>query len=76
MARTQLQRPVAAVLFGAFALSLVAWFVVAPLKSLPVAEGGRPAAIATGLLVNGAWGFGTALLLLGFRRAVAAGCTD
>lgn len=53
----------AAALFGAFALSLVAWFVVAPIKGLPAAGGGRPAAIATGLLVNGAWGLGTALLL-------------
>jgi hypothetical protein len=55
-----------AVLFGGFALSLVAWFVVAPLKGLPVAGGGRPAAIATGLLVNGAWGGGTALLRQAF----------
>jgi len=64
---------VAAILFGAVALSLVAWFVVAPLKGLPMAGGGRPAAIATGLLVNGAWGFGTALLLPALHRAVAAG---
>jgi hypothetical protein len=59
----------AAAVFGAVALSLVAWFVVAPLKGLAVAAGGRPAAIATGLLVNGAWGLGTALLLAAFRRA-------
>lgn len=59
---------VAAVLFGAFALSLVAWFVVSPIKGLPVAGGGRPATIATGLLVNGAWGLGTALLLRVIRR--------
>ena len=63
---------VAAALFGAFALSLVAWFVVAPIKGLPVAGGGRPAAIATGLLVNGAWGLGTALLLMALRK-VAGG---
>jgi hypothetical protein len=59
---------VAAALFGAFALSLVAWFVVSPIKGLPVAGGGRAAAIATGLLVNGAWGLGTALLLRVVRR--------
>ncbi|MBX6744010.1 MAG: hypothetical protein IRY87_18395 [Acetobacteraceae bacterium] len=58
---------VVAILFGAVVLSLVAWFVVAPLKGLPMAGGGRPAAIATGLLVNGAWGFGTVLLLRAFR---------
>src|SRR4051794_32080076 len=62
-----------AVLFGALALSLVAWFIVAPLKGLPVAGGGRPAAIATALLVNGAWGFGTALLLVTFRKVVREG---
>jgi hypothetical protein len=62
---------VAAVLFGAFALSLVAWFIVAPLKGLPTAGGGRPSAIATGLLVNGAWGCGTALLLMAFRAHAA-----
>ena len=61
---------ITAVLFGALALSLVAWCIVAPLKGLPIAGGGRPAAIATGLLVNGAWGFGTALLLLVFGRVV------
>jgi ABC-type transport system involved in multi-copper enzyme maturation permease subunit len=62
-----------AVLFGALALSFVAWFIVAPLKGLPVAGGGRPTAIATALLVNGAWGFGTALLLLAFRKVVEEG---
>ena len=56
-------------MFGAVALSLVAWFVVAPLKGLPLAGGGRPAAIATALLVNGAWGLGTALLLPALQRA-------
>lgn len=63
-----------ATLFGAIALTLVAWFVVAPLKGLPIAGGWRAPAIATGLLVNGAWGLGTALLLragdviAGFRQ--------
>jgi hypothetical protein len=64
---------ITAVLFGALALSIVAWFIVAPLKGLPAAGGGRPAAIATALLVNGAWGFGTALLLLAFRKVVEEG---
>lgn len=63
-------------LFGAFALSLVAWFVVAPLKGLAVAGGSRPAAIATGLLVNRAWGFGTALLLLIFSKTAGRGRTE
>lgn len=52
-----------ALLFGAIVPTLVAWFVVSPLKGLPIAGGWRPSAIATGLLVNGAWGIGTALFL-------------
>lgn len=54
---------VAALLFGALAPTLVAWFVVAPLKSQPLAGGFQPAAMLTGILVNAAWGVGTALLL-------------
>lgn len=57
-------------LFGALAPTLVAWFVVAPLKDQPLAAGGVPSAMLTGVLVNAAWGAGTALLLLavhGFR---------
>ena len=34
---------ITAVLFGAFVLSVVAWFVVAPLKGQPVADGWQPA---------------------------------
>jgi hypothetical protein len=63
---------IAVVLFGACALSFMAWFIVAPLKGLPIAGGGHPAAIATSLLVNGAWGFGTALLLQIFRGVARA----
>jgi hypothetical protein len=54
---------IAALLFGAIAPTLVAWFIVAPLKNQPIAAGFQPAAMLTGLLVNGAWGLGTALLL-------------
>ena len=53
----------AALLFGAIALPLVAWFIVSPLKGIPAAGGWKPAGIATGLLVNGAWGVGTAVFL-------------
>ncbi|MGH6946181.1 MAG: hypothetical protein ACREDZ_02535 [Kiloniellales bacterium] len=65
-----------ALLFGAIAPTLVAWFVVLPLKGLPIAGGWRASGIATGLLVNGAWGIGTALFLwggaviAGFRRPI------
>ena len=52
-----------ALLFGAVAPTLVAFFVVAPLKDLPIAAGGDPKLIAGALILNGLWGFGTALLL-------------
>lgn len=51
------------VIFGAVAPSLVAWFVVMPLKDMPVAGGWHAAGILTALLVNGAWGLGTGIFL-------------
>lgn len=48
--------------FGALAPSFVAWFIVAPLKGLPLAAGGSLAGIVTALLINGAWGLGTLTL--------------
>lgn len=59
-----------AFLFGAIGPTLVAWFVVFPLKSIPVAGGWHPAGVATGLLVNGAWGVGAALLFQAAHKAV------
>ena len=58
----------AALVFGAIVPTLVAWFVVAPLKGQPIAGGWKLAGIVTGLLVNGAWGIGTAGLLRLFSR--------
>ncbi|MBG1264234.1 MULTISPECIES: hypothetical protein [Nostoc] len=57
-----------ALLFGAVAPTLVAWFVVAPLKGLPIAGDWKLPAMITALLVNGAWGLGTALLFSWFGR--------
>ena len=57
-----------AVLFGAIAPTLVAWFVVAPLKDQPIAGGWKPATMLTGFLLNGAWGVGTAWLLSLFSK--------
>ncbi|HEY9635097.1 MAG TPA: hypothetical protein V6D14_16970 [Coleofasciculaceae cyanobacterium] len=54
---------IAALLFGALAPTLVAWFIVAPLKNQPIAGGFQPTGMLLGLLVNGAWGVGTAVLL-------------
>ncbi len=57
-----------ALIVGAVAPSLVALLVVLPLKGQPVAGGGDPKLIVGALLLNGAWGLGTAFLirLLGF----------
>lgn len=52
-----------ATLFGAIGPSVVALFVVFPLKGMPVAGGWNPKVILPVLLLNGAWGFGFALLM-------------
>lgn len=62
-----------AVVFGAIFPTLVAWFVVSPLKGLPMAGGWEAHRMITGLLINGAWGLGAALLLvLGIRMTRSA----
>ena len=50
-------------LFGAVFPTLVAWFVVRPLKGLPVGAVFAWPGIIVGPIVNGAWGLGTVLLL-------------
>ena len=58
-----------AFLFGAIFPTLVAWFVVAPMKGLPMAGGWQASRMFTAFVINGAWGLGNALLLaLGLRR--------
>jgi hypothetical protein len=59
-----------ALAFGAFLPSIVAWFVVSPLKGLPVAGGWKPANLIMSLLLNGVWGIGVALLIkiFGIKR--------
>jgi hypothetical protein len=49
-------------LVGAVALTLVAFFVVPPIKGEAMPAPMLPRFVV-GLLVNGAWGFGTALFL-------------
>ena len=58
----------ASVIFGAVLPTLVAWFVVAPLKGQPIAGGFAPAAMAIGPILNGAWGLGTGIGLALFGR--------
>lgn len=52
-----------ALVLGAIGPSLVALFVVAPIKGQPVAGGWNPKIIAGALVLNGAWGLGFALLM-------------
>jgi hypothetical protein len=61
---------VAALLFGAVFPTLVAWFVVAPLKGQPVAAGFAPMAMLIGPIVNAAWGLGTGIGLAAFGRTM------
>ena len=52
-----------ALVIGALGPSLVAWFVVMPIKGMSVAGGWDPKIIVSGLLLNGVWGLGAALLI-------------
>lgn len=60
---------VASIIFGAILPTLVAWFVVAPLKGHPAAAGLVPAAMLIGPIVNAAWGLGTGIGLALFGRS-------
>lgn len=60
---------IAALVFGAVFPTLVAWFLVAPLKGLPMVAGLVPMAMAIGPIVNGAWGLGTGIGLALFGRS-------
>jgi hypothetical protein len=57
---------IVAAVFGAILPTLVAAFVVAPLKGVKMPMTG--ANIATGLIVNAAWGLGTAITYRLFKR--------
>jgi hypothetical protein len=59
---------VSSTLFGAVLPTLVAWFVVAPLRGQPMAAGFAPAAMMVGPIVNAAWGLGTGIGLVLFGR--------
>ena len=61
----------AALVLGAVLPTLVAWFVVAPLKGQPMAAGFAPMAMMIGPIVNGAWGLGTGIGLALFGRSRA-----
>ena len=55
-------------LFGAIGPTLVGWFVVAPLRGQPIAQGFNPARMWAGPVINGMFGLGTALFYAALRR--------
>jgi hypothetical protein len=63
---------VVGLVFGALLPSLAGWFIVAPLRGQPMGAGGDPARMMVGLLVNGTWGLGTAVLLWPFVQRLRA----
>lgn len=62
---------VAAFLFGAVLPSLVALFVVLPLKGQPIGGGWHPHLLLTAFLINGAWGVGTGFILRALLTRIA-----
>jgi hypothetical protein len=56
----------ASTLFGAVLPTLAAAFIVAPLKHQPIPHSGK--LLVVGLIVNGAWGLGTAVIYRLFGR--------
>jgi hypothetical protein len=52
-----------AVIFGALVPTLVSWFVVLPLKGLPVGSGFHLPGVLVAPIINGLWGLGTAVFL-------------
>jgi len=54
---------VGAIIFGAVFPTATSWFIVAPLKGLPVGYGFRSPGLLIGPIVNGLWGLGTAVFL-------------
>jgi hypothetical protein len=60
----------AGLVFGAVAPTLVGWFVVAPLKGNPVAQGFEPARMWRGPIINGMFGLGTGIFFDLLRRTL------
>jgi hypothetical protein len=58
-------------LVGAIGTTAVGWFVVAPLKGQPVAQGWNLAAMWRGPLINGVFGLGVGLILPGLWALLA-----
>lgn len=63
---------ISALVLGAVFPSLVAWFVVMPLKGMAPMGGGDPKVIVGALLLNAAWGIGVALIMRALNRTLPA----
>ena len=61
-----------ALVIGALGPSLIAWFVVMPIKGMGLAGRWDPKIIVGALLLNGAWGLGVALLMRLLNRVIFA----
>ena len=59
-----------AIAIGALGPSLVAWFVVMPIKGLGPAGGWDSKIIIGGLLLNSAWGLGVGLIMRLLKRVI------
>ncbi|MGH8504518.1 MAG: hypothetical protein ACRETM_00970 [Stenotrophobium sp.] len=57
-----------AAVIGAIGPSVVAWFVVMPLKGMGMAGGWNPKVIVGALLLNAVWGLGVALIMRMLHR--------
>lgn len=55
-------------IWGALLPSIVALFVVFPLKGMPIAGGFNPKLIVAALLLNGTWGVGVVALMKLYRQ--------
>jgi len=56
-------------LFGIVGPVMVLWFIVMPLKGLPVAAGLDPGRMLTQLIIHGCYGLGVGVLLQACRRS-------
>jgi hypothetical protein len=61
---------VAGIIFGAIVPTLCSWYIVNAIRGVPLGPNGGWVlpSVLIGPIVNGAWGFGTALFLLSFNR--------
>jgi hypothetical protein len=69
--RSEGLRILTALVIGAVGATAVGWFVVAPLKGLPMAQGWNVAAMWRAPLINGAFGLGCGLLAQGIATLFA-----